>query len=263
MTILDNIAGKKRDRLSSAKHRTSLQELKSLARDIEPPRDFGAAIKKGNAGIRIIAEIKKASPSKGLIRADFDHRTIAAVYEDKGVDAISVITEEDFFQGRLEFLPEVKRVVSRPVLRKDFIFDEYQIYEARTKGADALLLIAALLDVRQAADLMGLSEELGMAVLFEVHDSGELEDALKMNAPIIGINNRDLKTLSIDLNTSLMLRKKIPGDRTAVCESGIRTRDDVLKVETAGLDAVLVGTCLMEAPDIGAKLDQLMGRRSS
>jgi indole-3-glycerol phosphate synthase len=261
MTVLDNIVKKKRDRLSGAKHRTSLKELKSLARDIETPRDFGAAIKRGTAGIRVIAEIKKASPSKGLIRADFDHETIAAVYEDRGVDAISVITEEDFFQGRLEFLQEVKRVVTRPVLRKDFVFDEYQVYEARTNGADALLLIAALLDVRQAADLMGLSNELGMAVLFEVHDSGELEEALRMNAPIIGINNRNLKTLSIDLNTSLMLRKEIPGDRTVVCESGISTRDDVLKVEAAGLDAVLVGTCLMESPDIGAKLDQLMGRR--
>jgi indole-3-glycerol phosphate synthase len=262
MTILEKIVEKKRDRLSSAKHRTSLKELKSLARSIEPPRDFGAAIRRGNAGIRIISEIKKASPSKGLIRADFDHEMIAAVYENKGVDAISVITEEDFFQGRLEFLQEVKRAVTRPVLRKDFVFEEYQIYEARTKGADALLLIAALLDVRQADDLIGLSDELGMAVLFEVHEEGELEKALRMNVSIIGINNRDLKTLSVDLNTSLMLRKEIPGDRTVVCESGIRTRDDVLKVEAAGLDAILVGTCLMESPDIGAKLDQLMGRRS-
>ncbi len=259
MTILDEIVARKKERLSSAKYRTSLSELRSLIRDIEAPRDFQVAVKRGPGEIRLIAEIKRASPSKGLIRADFDHLKIASIYESKKVDAVSVITEEDFFQGRLEFLSDVKRVVSRPVLRKDFIFDEYQIWESRANGADAILLIAAILDDSQAIDYLHLSQELGMSVLFEVHDIEELERALKVNALIVGINNRNLKTLQIDLTTSLKLKKETPADRTAVSESGIKTRDDVLKIETTGIDAILVGTCLMESSDVGAKIDQLMG----
>ncbi len=259
MTILEKIVEKKRDRLSTAKYITSLQELKSLARDIEPTRDFGQSIKRGAEEIRLIAEIKKASPSKGLIRPDFDHKKIASIYESKEVDAISVITEEDFFRGKLEFLSDVKKAVSKPVLRKDFIFDEYQIYEARAYGADAVLLIAAILDGAQAEDYLHLSQELSMSVLFEVHDIDELERALKVNAPIVGINNRNLKTLQVDLTTSLKLKKETPVDRTVVSESGIKTRDDVLKIETSGIDAILVGTCLMESSDVGAKIDQLRG----
>jgi indole-3-glycerol phosphate synthase len=260
MTILEKIVEKKKYRLSSAKYNTPLSELKSIIQDVKPPRDFSSAITKGTEEIRLIAEIKKASPSKGLIRKDFDHRAIARIYGEKNVDAISVITEDDFFQGRLEFLAEVKEAVTRPVLRKDFLFDEYQIYEARAHDADAVLLIAALLDTRQAEDLMGLTNKLGMSVLFEVHNREELEKALTIDAPIIGVNNRDLKTLSIDLTTSLALKKEIPEGKVVVSESGIGKREDVLKVASAGIDAILVGTCIMESPDIGAKIDELVRR---
>jgi indole-3-glycerol phosphate synthase len=260
MTVLEEIIRKKRERLSTAKYKTSLPELKSLMRDIEKPRDFYGAVKRNGGAVKIIAEIKKASPSKGLIRADFDHKKIASVYESKSVDAISVITEEDFFQGRLIFLSDVKRVVSKPLIRKDFIFEEYQVYETRAHEADAVLLIASLLEKNQAGEYLHLARELGMAVLFEIHDIKELETALAVNAPIIGINNRNLKTMEIALNTSLTLRKEIPSDRVVVSESGIRTRDDVLRVESAGIDAILAGTCLMEAADIGGKIDQLRGR---
>jgi indole-3-glycerol phosphate synthase len=259
MSLLGAIVSRKRERLVSAKIRVSVAELKSIIRDIEAPRDFPTAIKRNGDALRIIAEIKKASPSRGLIRKSFNHSKIASVYETKKVNAVSVITEEDFFQGELDFLPEVKKTVTMPVLRKDFIFDEYQIYEARANGADALLLIAAILDQRQADEYLHLSHELGMSVLFEVHNFSELEKALAINAPIIGINNRDLITLSIDLNTSLQLKREIPVGHTCVSESGIQKREDVLKIESAGIDAMLVGTCLMESPDIGRKIDQLRG----
>lgn len=261
MSILDEIVEKKKERLSAAKRAGSLSELRSRIADIEKPRDFANAIARGEGPIRLIAEIKKASPSKGLIIPDFDHKAIASLYEEKIVDAISVLTEEDFFQGGLSYLPEVKKLTSRPVLRKDFIFDEYQIYEARTYGADAILLIAAILSRGQAEEFIQLSKELDMSVLFEVHDHSETETALRLNTPIIGINNRNLKTMTIDLATSLALKKEIPADRVVVSESGISSREDVLRVEAAGIDGVLVGTCLMESPDTGAKIDELMGRR--
>jgi indole-3-glycerol phosphate synthase len=260
MSILETIVARKKERVASAKMRISLGELKSAIRDREPSRDFKRAIKRDTVGgLRIITEIKRASPSKGLIRADFSHVTIASTYEEKKVDAVSILTEEDFFLGSLNFVEDVKKIVSCPILRKDFIFDEYQIYETGANGADALLLIAAILDQRQAEEYLHLSHELGMSVLFEIHNFSELEKALRINAPIIGINNRDLKTLSIDLNTSIHLKKEIPGDRSVVSESGIRTREDVLKIEAAGIDAMLVGTCLMESADTGAKIDELRG----
>jgi indole-3-glycerol phosphate synthase len=260
MTVLDKIVEKKRERLNSVKGNIPLSELKAAIRDIEKPRDFAGAVKRGAEDIRLIAEIKKASPSRGLIRGDFDHIGITAAYEDRKVAAISVLTEEDFFQGSLAYLVDVKRHTTRPVLRKDFIFDEYQIYEARANGADAFLLIAAILDAGQAAEYLALAQELGMAVLFEVHDYGELVKALTVNASVIGINNRNLKTLSTDLAHSLTLKKEIPEDRIVVSESGIRTREDVIKVASAGIDAILVGTCLMESHDIGAGIDQLRGK---
>jgi len=259
MSILGTIVTRKRERLISAKMSASVAELKSIIRDIEAPRDFRTAIKRDTSTLRIIAEIKKASPSKGLIRADFSHIAIASIYEEKKVDAISVLTEEDFFQGSLKFLEGVRKIVSCPILRKDFILDEYQIYEARANGADAILLIASILDLKQAEEYLHLSYELGLSVLFEVHNFYELEKALRINAPIIGINNRDLNTLSIDLNTSLLLKREIPAGCISVSESGIHRREDVLKIEAAGLDAMLVGTCLMESSDIGRKIDQLRG----
>jgi len=261
MSILGKIISQKKNRLAHARHKIPLAELKSKIRDLEGPRDFQKALKRDVSGIRIIAEIKKASPSRGLLRPNFDPVEIASVYEKKDVDAISVITEEDFFQGDLAFLREVKNTASRPVLRKDFIFDEYQIYEARANTADALLLIAAALELKQAEEYLRLSEDLGMSVLFEIHDLGELEMALTAGAAVIGINNRDLKTLRIDLGTSLRIKKEIPEGKIVVSESGIRTREDVVRIESAGLDAMLIGTCLMESEDIGLKIDQLRGIR--
>ena len=226
---------------------------------MEKPRDFRAAIKRGDRHIRLIAEVKKASPSKGVIRKDFDPVGIARIYEDKAVDAISVLTEEDFFSGDLGYIPQIRKAVTRPVLRKDFIFEEYQIYESRASGADAVLLIAAMLDTAQAGDYLELARELGLSVLFEVHSFEELEKALSLKADIIGINNRDLKTLSMDLNATFLLKKEIPSDRVVVSESGIKTRDDVTRLDERGVDAMLIGTTLMESRDIGKKIDELRG----
>ena len=259
MSILDMIVERKKERLLLARLRKPLSELKAVIRDMETPRDFHGAIRRGAGPIRMIAEIKRSSPSKGLIRKDFDPVAIASIYERKAVDAVSVITEEDFFHGRLDFLPSVKKTVAMPILRKDFVFDEYQIYEARANGADALLLIASILGSSQASDYLHRARELRMSVLFEVHDSEELGKALETKARIIGINNRDLKTMIIDLATSVRLKKAIPDDRTVVSESGISRREDVIAIESAGIDAMLVGTCLMESEDIGAKIDQLRG----
>ena len=259
MSILETIVATKKERVASAKMQVPLGDLKSAIRDKEASRDFRKAIKRDQDGLKIIAEIKKASPSKGLIRADFNHTAIATIYQAKKVNAVSVLTEEDFFQGNLKIFEDVKKIVSCPVLRKDFIFDQYQIYEARAKKSDAVLLIAAILGLKQAEEFLHLARELGISVLFEVHDFKELETALRVNAPIIGINNRNLKTLEIDLNTSLDLKKEIPADRIVVSESGIRKREDVEKIEAAGIDAILVGTCLMESPDIGRKIDELRG----
>jgi indole-3-glycerol phosphate synthase len=260
MTVLKKIVEKKKERLAAARLNAPIQELMSLIRDREKARDFRQAIKGNSGGVKVIAEIKNASPSRGLIRPDFDHKRIASVYESRQVDAISVITEEDFFQGKLTFLTDVKKVVSRPLLRKDFIFDEYQIYEARANEADAILLIASILERSQAEEYLHLSRELDMAVLFEVHDFKELETALKVNVPIIGINNRNLKTMEIDLNTTFTLRKEIPPDRVIVSESGIKSREDIIRIEAAKIDAILIGTSLLESDDIGVKIDQLLGK---
>lgn len=260
MSILEVITQKKRERLSFAKGRVPLRELKLKVADAGKPRDFRGAIRRGKGPIRLIAEIKQASPSKGAIRKDFDPLDIARIYEKKKVDAISVLTEKDFFFGDLEFIPAIRQAVTKPVLRKDFIFDEYQIYESRAYGADAILLIAALLDRDMAGEYLHLCSELGLSVLFEVHGLEELEKALRLSADIIGINNRDLKTLAVDLETTFVLKRELPADRIVVSESGIRTRGDIVRLEDAGLDAVLIGTSFMESQDIGRKIDELMGR---
>jgi indole-3-glycerol phosphate synthase len=259
MSILNKIINRKKECLSHTKAKTSAAHLKTVIKDMPLPLAFEQALKRQEGQIRLIAEVKKASPSKGLIRQDFNHKTIAAVYKENKVNAVSVLTEEDFFQGRLEFLADIKTISLLPVLRKDFIFDEYQIYEARANQADAILLIAAILDENQAEEYLHICKELDMAVLFEVHDHKELEMALRINAPVVGINNRNLKTLLIDMNTTLELKKEIPVDKIIVSESGIKTRDDVLRLEQAGIDAMLIGTALMEATDIGSKIEELRG----
>lgn len=250
---------KKAERLANSKSNVSLRELKRAIADADNETgDFKSALRAGKNEIRLIAELKKASPSKGIIRPAFDPAEIASLYERKRVSALSVLTEEDFFQGSLSYLKTVRDVTSKPILRKDFIFDDYQIYESKAHRADALLLIAAALERDQAQEYLQLAGELHLGVLFEVHNEQDLEKALLVKAEIIGINNRDLKTLKIDLSTTLRLKKEIPEDRIVVSESGIRNREDVVTLMDAGVAAILVGTSLMAAKDIGAKIDELL-----
>ena len=261
MGILSKIISKKRERLEDAKFYLSVNDLRAKISDIEEVRDFKAAIKRPpGENIKLIAEIKKASPSKGIIRKDFDYLAIARTYEEKAVHAVSILTEEDFFHGNLIFLSAVRKIITKPILRKDFIFDEYQIYESRANEADAILLIAAILDKKQASEYLHLSKELGLSVIFEVHDFKELEIALLLDCDIIGINNRDLTTLKVDLNTTFELNREIPPHKIIVSESGIKTREDVKKLQGAGIDTMLIGTSFMEAEDIGKKIDELMGK---
>lgn len=261
MGILQEIVEKKAQRVKEAKAAMPLRDLRVMVRDAFPPLDFGQAIRRVHGEhIRLIAEIKKASPSKGIIRQNFDHRKIARVYQEKNVDAVSVLTEENFFRGSLAFIPDVKKFLTKPVLRKDFIFDEYQIYEARANSADAVLLIAAILGKNQAAEFLHLAKEIGLSVLFEVHDFQELETALSIEADIIGINNRNLKTMHIDPMTTIRLKAEIPSGRLVVSESGIQTREDVRRFDEAGVDGLLIGTSFMAADDIGKKIDELIGQ---
>lgn len=258
MSILNAIVEKKKERLAAAKTRSPLASLRSRAEGMAETRPFGPAIRRvRGTGIRVITEIKKASPSKGLIRKDFDPVEIARIYESKQAAAISVLTEEDFFQGSLDYIPLVKDIVTLPLLRKDFIFDEYQIMEARAYGADAILLIAAILEKGQSRDYMALAGELGLDVLFEVHTARELDAVLNAGAPIIGVNNRNLRTLDISLNTTLDLLQYIPPDRIIVSESGITTPQEVELFEKTRVDAVLVGTSLIKQEDIGKAFDSL------
>lgn len=261
MSVLKSIIEAKALRLEAAKRAVSLPEQKSRAKEAVPVRDFAGAIKRqGRASIKLIAELKKASPSKGLIRPQFDPAQIAQSYAQAGAHAMSVLTEQDRFQGELAYIAIAKQHSPLPALRKDFLFDPYQLYEARAAGADAVLLIDAALELSQAQELMHLARELGMAVLYEVHDEREMERARRLNAPIIGINNRNLKTLAIDLETTFRLMSMASWDeKTLVSESGIETRGHVQRLEEAGVDAILVGTSLMKSPDICAKVAELLG----
>jgi indole-3-glycerol phosphate synthase len=258
MGILEAIISKKRERLAHSKSKIPFADIRAMSTDAEAPRDFTGAVRRGSGGIRLIAEIKKASPSKGLIRAGFDPAAIARIYQEKA-DAISVLTEEDFFKGDIGYIELVKGASERPVLRKDFLFDEYQIYESRAAGADAVLLIERALERPQAGEYLHIARELGMSVLFEVHDERGLEKALSVGADIIGVNNRDLDTLKIDINATSKLKGKIPREKIVVSESGIKNSEDIVRLEEAGVDAVLIGTAFMEAEDIGGKIDEIMG----
>lgn len=259
MSILNEIVSQKKKRLKDTKSRISIKDLKARMKDTEGTKDFKNAIKRlPNEKIKLIAEIKRASPSGGIIRKDFDVLSIARIYEEKTVNAVSILTEEDFFQGSLQYISEAKKVLTKPVLRKDFIFDEYQIYESRAHEADAILLIAAILDKNQADEYLHLAEELKLSVIFEVHNFKELEMALFVHSNIIGINNRDLETLQVDIHTTFKLKKEIPHDKIIVTESGIKTREDVKNLEDAGIDVMLIGTSFMEADNIGKKIDELI-----
>ena len=223
------------------------------------PEGFGKGWGEGKSAIRLIAEVKKASPSKGLIRPDFDPVEIAKTYEQAGASAISVLTDEKYFQGRLDYLKAVREAVGLPLLRKDFIIDPYQIYEARAAGADAILLIVAALSKSELSEFMILADELGMASLVEVHAAEELDIALETGVRIIGINNRNLQTFETKLETTLELAARVPPDKVLVSESGIFTRADVERLMEVGVDAILVGESLMREPDPGVKVKELLG----
>lgn len=261
MSILNDILKNKKEELQAVKSSVPLSELKARVKDAQPTRAFKAAVQRElNTPVKLIAEIKKASPSGGLIRKDLNLSEIVSIYNKKEVAAISVITEERFFLGRLDFLNKARKKTVKPLLRKDFIFDEYQIYESRVNHADAILLIVAALEKSQLGDLFELTKCLSLDCLVEVHDWKELDMALYCGAEIIGINNRDLKTLNINLKNTFDLLRGIPDERIVVSESGISTRTDVLAVEATRTDAILVGTTLMKAGDIGKKIDELMGK---
>ncbi len=260
MTILDRIVADNRAALEERKRRLPLAGLKAMAEEQPPALDFAAALR--GDGVSIIAEVKRASPSKGVIRQDFNPAEIARAYAEGGAAAISVLTEPRYFQGSLDYLRDIKSALSGrqiPLLRKDFITDPYQVFEARAYGADALLLIAAILRPEQLDALLRLSHELGMRCLVEVHDEAELSIALGCGAGIIGINNRDLKTFRADISTTERLRPLVPPGKITVSESGIKDRADIERLGKAGVDAVLVGEALMSAPDIAAKLKELRG----
>lgn len=262
MNILNEILKNKREALQAVKTSVPLSELKARIKDAAATRPFKTAIKREkNNPVKLIAELKKASPSKGLIRKDFNLSEIVSVYNKKDVAAISVLTEENFFSGKLDYLNKARKRTLKPLLRKDFIFDSYQVYESRANNADAILLIVAALEKSQLSDLHELSKEISLDCLVEVHDWKELDTALYCEAEIIGINNRDLKTLNISLRNTLDLLKDIPDDRIVVSESGIDTRADVEAIESTRTDAILVGTSIMKFEDIGKKIDELMGKK--
>jgi len=256
--ILDRIVADKRAEVQASKRSLPLAELGRLAREQVPPLDFTSALR--GKGVQLIAEVKKASPSRGVIRANFDPPEIARTYARNGASAISVLTESRYFQGSLEHLKSIREALGDrrlPLLRKDFIFDPYQVYESRASGADSLLLIVAILTPERLGELLALSHELGMSCLIEVHNEAELKIALNTPARVIGINNRDLNSFAVDLCTTQRLRPLVPPDRIVVSESGIKDRGDMAKLKEWGVDAALIGEALMAAPDIAAKMKEL------
>jgi indole-3-glycerol phosphate synthase len=257
-TILDEIVASKRLEVDASRKRLPLDELEVQAASAPPVRDFRAALA-APGPIRLIAEVKKASPSAKVIRADFDPIAIARTYQAHGAACLSVLTDAPFFQGHLSYLARIRASVAIPLLRKDFVIDEYQAVEARLAGADAVLLIAEILDDRQLAALLARIKGLGMAALVEFHDEVNLPRVLAAGADLVGINNRDLSRFVTDLDLTFRLRDRIPSDVILVSESGIRTRRDVERLEAAGVSAILVGETLMRADDIGQAVEQLLG----
>jgi indole-3-glycerol phosphate synthase len=255
--ILDRIVEAKRKEVAHLKGVRRLARLKRDIGDLPPPRDFRSAISRFPRSI--IAEVKRRSPSRGRIREDFDPFKIATLYEEHGAAAVSVLTDEEFFEGSRTYLSGIRKVVDLPLLRKDFIIDPYQIYETRVLGGDALLLIARLLEGEQLREYIDLAESVGLSSLVEVHTREELDKALASGAQIIGINNRDLRTFSTDLGITLDLAPSIPRDRIVVSESGIDSRADIERLMEAGIRSFLVGEALMRAEDIGGKLRELLG----
>ena len=258
MSKLDEIVSYKRLEVAELKKRNPLAQVERALKGRPPVRDFAAVIRKPGR-LSLIAEIKRASPSAGAIRPGADVLEIAEAYAEAGVQAISVLTDAKFFSGSLEDLIQVREKVKLPVLRKDFNFEEYQMVEAAAAGADAVLLIAAILPKLILKGLQGLAVDLSLAALVEVHTEKELDEALETGAKIIGINNRDLGTFTVDLKTTGRLVRQVPPDRIRVSESGIRSRSDVELIHSHGVDAILVGEELMGSQDIGKRIKELMG----
>ncbi|HEY4066534.1 MAG TPA: indole-3-glycerol phosphate synthase TrpC [Burkholderiaceae bacterium] len=257
--ILDKIVAVKRDEISLARRRRDLLSLRRDAESLGGLRDFikGLRAKIAAGGAGVIAEVKKASPSKGVLRERFEPAGIAESYADHGAACLSVLTDATFFQGSAAYLEQARAACALPVLRKDFMVDAYQVFEARAMGADCILLIVACLDDALMSDLEAQAHALGMAVLVEVHDGAELDRALRLNTPLIGINNRNLRTFEVTLQTTLDLLPKVPAERLLVTESGILARGDVDRMRDANVHAFLVGEAFMRAPDPGKALAAL------
>jgi len=254
-TILDEIVARKQQDLAVEMRRRPLSQVRSDAAAAAPAGDFTAAIRE--PGVSLIAEIKRASPSAGELRHGLRPTALARTYVDSGAAACSILTDTPYFHGTLADLVEVRQMVDAPLLRKDFTIAPYQVYEARAAGADAILLIAAILDDRELADLQALAHELGMAALVETHSREEIERALRVDPPILGINNRNLHTFEVDLGTTERLRSCVPVGTLLVAESGVHTPDDVARLREVGIDAMLVGTALVTARDTATAVRQL------
>ena len=257
-TILDKIVATKRDEVARAKATTPEGELRRRLADAPPVRDFLAALAVPGP-VRLIAEVKKASPSRGVIRADFEPVEIAKTYQAHGAACLSVLTDQPYFQGSLAYLSAIRQAVELPLLRKDFVIDTYQALEARAAGADAVLLIAECLDDPTLAELFRTIRGLGMTALVELYEPDNLPRVLRIGARLVGINNRNLRTFVVDLEHTIRLCSRIPRDCVVVGESGIRTKEDVDRLAAAGVKAMLVGESLMSQPDLGAAVDRLLG----
>jgi len=255
--MLDKIIAQKREEVEQRKKVATITYLQERIARQNPPLDLTTALKGDH--IRLIAEVKQASPSRGMLSPNFNSIKLAQTYAEGGAAAISVLTEANYFMGSIEHLAAIKEVVGLPLLRKDFIFDPYQVYESRAYGADALLLIAATLSQEQLKELVSLSHSLGLRCLVEVHNEGEVERAVLSEAEIIGINNRDLNTFTVDITTTRSLRPLIPQERIVVSESGIKSKRAIEKLGKWGVNAVLVGEALVTAGDVMAKMKELIG----
>lgn len=259
-TVLDRILDRKVEQVAQRKSEISLVGMRAKAEAAPfPPRDMLAALRRDK--VALIAEIKRASPSKGLLAHDFAPVLLAATYAHNGAAAISVLTDDEFFMGSLDYLRAVRKAVDLPLLRKDFVIDPFQVYEGRAAGADAILLIVAALSDLQLQDLHALTQECGMNALVEVHKEDEMERALRLGAKLIGINNRDLKTFDVDLDTTARLAGMVGADAVLVAESGIRHAEDVQQMAASGAQAILVGESLVKAPDMASKIRELSGQR--
>lgn len=257
--VLSKIIAHKLGEIADAKRRCPIEQLMDQLETAPPIRDFVGSLR-SNSDMGLIAEVKKGSPSAGIIRADFDPVQIALTYERHGAQCLSVLTDEKFFLGHLDYLRAVRKAVQIPVLRKDFIIDRYQVLEARAAGADCILLIAECLDDCQMRDLYFYASELGMESLIELYDADNLDRILKLEPAMVGVNNRDLRTFVTDLDHTIRLSEKIPSTTLLVSESGIKTRADIDRVKAGGARAILVGETLMRSPDIGNAVDTLLGR---